>query len=715
MVDAKRPQISDSDDEYFLHISKMQRDRIYGKNNSKTPTWLIEGALGDPIWITTGATVDDKNHTISFDHPLPDGCLLTDPKYNRLLLAIQNNAIALRSGHIDATVDPYRLAMTVNWQKKLAGWLVLHADEYDPQKFGFMNFDDNGVKVLLAELAEGNWSEALRHTQRFLSILYKEIYNLDVPDDILASPFDLPTYFLLKARSHLKSLGHLRDKKISRNYLAGILTAHVASFKNVRFRAFLAQFEDTTGQNNLLVGRSNDKTNIGHKNPLLSEAATRRTTQATFSDELSHLQLFAKCRERFPEEIPILQINRQELISAFFPSFDITRHTPKIPLSIGITILGGAIEWVMRFGTAFVRAIVYYAEICETTSLGSKWRDNAQIAKHFETTRLKFLTEGYEGYPTVPLAEALNITTFNTTLIENDGISFTTAMQSFIGACVTILSMLKPMRVGEICKQDRDCLEFEDIVGGAFFEHLSEKNGYAGVNDKISRPIPYIAARVIQLLQMMGTQLETVYKISPKKKLLFLFPREKNLGCPGLRLLPNRIDSCLNAFCQRLGLPKDDHGRSWQLRVHEARKFYLMTLVHHEGESGRFTASYMAGHLHLHSLDEYLSGDIPTDEILMYKAECITEKLIRLEQKSIAPDENKGLVALHAEVKRKFQVDSIRGRSISDYNNLVRQLLASKAVELRTYVIRITTKTGEIIDNEFAVKYKEQKDEKFTS
>lgn len=712
---SSQEESDDNDDEYFRHLSRMQRDRVTTLDYSVKPVWMIEGSLGDAKWIAKGATEDDRNQTIYFEHSLPDGRKLTDPLYSKLLISIQKNAIALRSGRTGATVDPIRWSGTINWQKNLSSWLVLHAKDYNPQRFGFCGFDDNAVKILMAELADGNWATALRYTERFLAFMHMDIYGTPAPDQILISPFELPPQFRQDVSNHLELQGHLTKNLISRNYLAAVLTADCRAFKNVRFRAFLSQFEDDVDANTVLVGHSHSRRNAGHKHLLHSEAMLRRSTRSAFTCELGHLTLFSKCNALFPDLVPKLNIDRNEISAAVHESLVATRHTRKIPLSIGISLLAGATEWIMRFGGAFVDAIVFYANQCRNIDEGSTWCTNEAINKRFHSTKLRFRTQGYDGYPCVPLVEALNISTLNSSPLPGMGLSFVSGMQGFIGACLIILGMLKPLRIGEICQLPRDCLEYEELVGGALINHISEKSGHAGANDTIVRPIPYIAARAIQLLQLLGTQLEQVFQTSPKKKLLFYFPKDKGLGKPGSRLHPGRIDTCLSAFCNILGLPKDEYGRSWLIRIHEARKFYLMTLIHHEGESSRSTGSYMAGHMNTKSVDEYLSGDIPTDELLNLKAECITEKLIKLEQENLPPEQNQGLVALHAEVKRRFNVDSIRGRSPKDYDQMVRQLLANKSVELQTYTITIKSTDGVIWDNEFAVKYLEHKDERFKS
>ena len=184
-----------SDDEYFRYLSKMQRASLNKIDFTTNPAWMIEGSIGDDRWITKGAMEDDRNITIRFNHPLPDGHLLTDPPYSKLLLSIQKNAYALRLGYTGAVVDPRRWSQHINWEKKLASWLVLHAEEYNPKKLGFNSFDENAVKLLTTELAEGNWATALQYTNRFLEILHNEVYGVSAPEEIIDSPFHLPKDF----------------------------------------------------------------------------------------------------------------------------------------------------------------------------------------------------------------------------------------------------------------------------------------------------------------------------------------------------------------------------------------------------------------------------------------------------------------------------------------------------------------------------------------
>ncbi|MFP3335331.1 hypothetical protein SB761_32030, partial [Pseudomonas sp. SIMBA_064] len=84
------------------------------------------------------------------------------------------------------------------------------------------------------------------------------------------------------------------------------------------------------------------------------------------------------------------------------------------------------------------------------------------------------------------------------------------------------------------------------------------KAGVHGVNGWISRAIPSLTARAIQLLQVMGNDMETIFGGSDTLKFtpLFYFPT-KGFNKPKVKSLNYRINECLKDFCDMIQIPTD--------------------------------------------------------------------------------------------------------------------------------------------------------------
>ncbi|MEB0123965.1 hypothetical protein QN391_25265 [Pseudomonas sp. CCI1.2] len=395
-------------------------------------------------------------------------------------------------------------------------------------------------------------------------------------------------------------------------------------------------------------------------------------------------------------------------------------HTPKIPLEIGINTLKNSIKWVMVYGEPIIDAIVYFVErsamiVAEDTPVSHKHKDKDKV---FIKAINEFKTTPYPSLPPEALGKILNIAKFNpkTHLYcnEKDGVSFFHVMQCLIGACAITIAIMKPIRDTELAGLLRSCLDPEPTDGGAFLTHENNKSGSMGLNDKIRRPIPFVSAHAIQLLQRLGTRLVKFYgDTSPHASELFYFPSTRALGKPSGNRMRHRIDKCIKAFCDQINMPIDKYGRRWYVRIHELRKFFILSMHQHEQYYTDEALRYQAGHTNRDHLDDYLSGDIPRDEICHYEAECIDEKLISLELGKILREDNAGLTALYDHIRKHFGVVSIKSRNTKQYFDLLEKMIYRKEILLSVYTIQLEDYNGNVSDNEIAIKFGQTKDEKF--
>lgn len=275
--------------------------------------------------------------------------------------------------------------------------------------------------------------------------------------------------------------------------------------------------------------------------------------------------------------------------------------------------------------------------------------------------------------------------------------------------------MLKPIRSSELSKLNRNCLSTNTGSGGAFMRHRVGKTGALGINDEIERPIPYLAAYAIQLLQVLGASLSRIYEDkSEYAKQLFYIPGRGFKRLTG-KYADWKLNLCIDSFCDSIKLPSDKLGRRWYVRVHEMRKFFLLIVHRHVGDSSKELLRYLAGHSNYRHIDDYVAYDVSDSEAVRYESECIDDKLIALEKGLLPKNQNQGLLALHTKVLKDFNVTSISTLNNKEFLKYLDRLAHQPDFAINTYTIRLETYDDEVFAIDFAIRLGELKDAKFNN
>ncbi|WP_426111980.1 hypothetical protein [Pseudomonas sp. DSP3-2-2] len=691
-------------------------------------SWLLQGGIGSHTWLVH--IPGESPIELSFSHLLPDKTNLIELENSKLLTTIQHFAFNMRSGYVSTDIGPNRWLECVAWVTNLASYLTLHTEIYDVKNYGFGQLDKNGCEVLLEDISLGSWGRALLHQERILDIFHEAVSGTKAPVDMIENPFLLSEEFISSVVNYLQlnqlytdsnlNQGATSTGLVSRTFLAELLGCHPSAFQHLNMRAFLRQFEPTLKHEYLLLEANRRGANhASHKTALVADTLEHTIGVKAFTNHVIILKHFLSAHSSFPDEIPKVCIDEKDLSLGNRARLRKAGHTEKIPLTTGIRGISASIKWVMVYGDALVDSIIYYTQQSLRINMDGSPYSHKHRAKHkdFLTTIDNFMSTPYEELPSFPLGAALHITTLNPQSRSSDpaeGVSFIHVMQSFIGACTVMIASMKPMREGEISSLERICLDIDTVDGGAFMTHENKKSGSMGLNDDIRRPIPYVTARAIQLLQRLGTALTKIYgDDSEYASKLFYFPSAVGFTKPSGKGLDFRIDKCVKAFCDQISLPIDKFGRRWYIRKHELRKFFIITMHQHAEMSSNEALRHQAGHLAFDSLGKYLAGELPRDEICQYEAECIDEKLIKLEQGLLNRNENSGLAALYDDVSKMFGVRSVKSRNKRQYFNLLQKLLYAKDIMIITYTIHAENFDGEVWDTDIAIKYGNKSDEKF--
>jgi hypothetical protein len=679
----------------------------------------LHGGLESSEWISL---VPNKDYTLkhSFDRSLADGSNLLHEQNKPLLKAIQKSAILARNGvTTEGHMTPKRwnaeLLITVNF----ASWVAMNRSRFQPELYGFAQVTIDDYESFLDDFARGGWTEALKCRERIISHFHSKIEYSEPIESILADPENLDVHFVRKvcdwlAKNNLYSMDGNKLACVSRTYL----NKHVGlpgTAGNKELTAFLRQFEPHL-QGDFLTA-SVQRGLPSHKSEILSSnrMIERGVNQRSFTELISALNELFKCKTHLPELIPEISYDRKEALAKYKDILARGNHTRLIPLTIGMHALNMASRWVLEFGPAIVEATTYYAEffneIPKNGTDPSKKRNDI-----FNNSVEAWSYYDHEKKRDCRLVDVFNITSFSSRsnyVCSPAKTDFYRCLKSFIGACVVVIGLLKPMRDQEILNLPRNCLSSSPNLGSEL-THEQLKAGLFGINPVITRAIPSLTARAIQLLQVMGSKLKGIYRDDAKHSdLLFYFPTrglKRPKTAEGLR---DRINDCLDEFCNMIEIPLDKEGRRWYIRIHEMRKFFILVSHRHGGEKLSQLLRYQAGQKDKKDLDSYIAPDVSDDDYVRYESECIDDKIIALESGYLSSEKNDGLVALYKAACEALKVSSISSIPPDEAVRILSSMRIRGDYTVNTYSVTLDTFDGKIETIDFAIKYGEKSDEKF--
>ncbi|WP_410481691.1 hypothetical protein ACJ70E_08290 [Pseudomonas plecoglossicida] len=702
-----------SDEEHIEQLINKARKLLPQNKVTYKADWLHSGNIGSHSWIVINNYESRTTFTIQFNDRMPDGSLLSEPKNACLLKTIQKVAFHLRMGNLTHPFTSYK-----NWKKfintstNIARWLVLNQTVFDPQYHGFRLLTEDHVKAYLKEFAQGGVNSTLKIEERFLELLHSKVKSNRTLDEILDTRYHLDEEFILQSAQWLKSQGaYIYAKRpniqaLSRKYISSLLgcsTQVLATYPNVA--SLLNQFDilgSVSHKGNLELLKPDDRRIINEDSSIVVR---------TMYEHRKDLKIFASAHSKLPDEIPYLSAsafseNHQNLLSP-------NGHTPLIPMEIGLGAINRAAELITVYGEQIVEAVTYFAEQytlpCDEIKLHE--RMNGLAATHRSSWHSDLQYGGR------PLFERYNVICFSSQHRKYDiekGITLKTLHQAFYGACALMIGMCKPIREGELSKLPLDCLDSEFEGGGAVITHILEKSGVLGSRQIIQRPIPSVVARAIELLQIMSAKLRKIYndEDGPVIDNLFYIPHRYIAASRG-KSLSATLNVAIDTFCLLLNPHRTPTGKTWKIRVHEMRKFFLLVMYkHHHGDLRR-TLGYAAGHITEHQIDEYTSFSQDDPESVKYESECISDRLVLLELGQVSSKGHDGLHALYNHICNHFNVTKIQGLAHDNFIRFLNMLQCDGTYRSTVYTVEIQGPDGTQTTMEFAIQFEGQQDDQF--
>jgi len=649
-------------------------------------TWLLNSFL-DQVWITINRGREEivkgdwKNAVrIDWRVRLPNGAMLTDARYERLLNANKRIAFLARSGFVCGMTAPGTWKRLVAELLQLTRWMVLHQDRYLPESYGFGLLDQPALDSLFGLLSEGGWAVAHQVPQRLLAVLHQSAFSKPCPRELLVNPYAIPRPMATAIADWLEQQGfygevprgaYYQKRYLKRAPMASLIGEPVESIRiSSKIAAFFRQFEPELQYGNLLVQVYQMTEMPDQKTRAIHEWVESGAAENSLLSSATNITTILSAHRHDPDNLPapgLVSVRRAQNLS--LRETRLSSHNLFMPVNVGLTYLNEAIRFIHIYGDAIVG---HYLAV-ESSRTPESTQESLDAA-------VQSLAGDWCVASGEPVAHLLNISGFVRDQAKPDFERFRSCptlgetLRVLIGACIVSIALLKPSREGELTHLKRGCLS-ENGSGYSLNFSLGKSNT-GEAYQHASRPIPVITARAIHLLQRLGSGLADLFN-DDRKTASNLFYLPKLDGAPGALAADGKLlNMHLDALCDFVGLPPDKHGRRWYVRVHEMRKWFLLLLFW----SGRYdvldAARWIAGHTNVLHIYAYIEREFPGEELPKLEAEYSVERLRALEAhgNDLPSAGEFGLDQLYEVVLRHFNVNSLSMVPESDWVDYVTTL-----------------------------------------
>ncbi|CAE6752880.1 hypothetical protein [Paraburkholderia nemoris] len=715
--DMSKPAISnffnETDRQILLLVIDMSKQFARPYNGDFKAPWLLSDFEATE-WVTTNRNREEVvdgawRNSINVDWAmrLPNGSFLTDPKYRKLLDLNKRIAFLIRSGHVSEVTAPVTWKAIVSVLLQLTRWVVLHESQFRPEEFGFKLLDQFAIDSLLRLHAEGGWAAAQQIPQRLLSRFHKGAYKKPCPQHLFECIYVLPsdaitriTAWLVKNSYYgvVESGANVNKAYLLRERLANDIYESVDSMRvSWKLSAFCRQFEPDFQVGGLLVNIHQKTEFPDQKTKTIQDVVNMGAAEKTLDWISSVTTTILSAHRHIPNLLP--EPTSISVRRAHTQALTLTRqsgHSPFIPIDVGLAYFNHAMRFVHVYGDTLVD--FYLAVIASAPKSFGSAACNASLSEMCSGPFGRRFTVQIDG-DIVPIGGVLGISQFvrseiNYDLLRNQP-TLDEALRVLVGACVVCIALMKPSRENELTHLKRDCLRHRS--DGYHLKFTLGKSNSGESYQDITRPIPVITAKAIQLLQKLGQGLVDLFddtrKISGN---LFYLPKQREWGA--LVANTSLLYSHLDVFCDYVGLLPDDLGRRWYLRIHEMRKWFLLLLFW----SGKYdvldAARWIAGHIDASHIYAYIEREFPGEELPKLEAEYAVDRLRALESAGAdSARRESGLDALYETVLQHFKVQSLSLVPESEWTDYVVALRQAEGFSLEPHSVSAAGKNKEVV------------------
>ncbi|WP_233884815.1 hypothetical protein [Paraburkholderia flagellata] len=707
------PRLNETEHQIALLVIDAAKQLARPYDGDFKAPWLLS-AFEDPEWITTNRNRQELidgtwRHTINVNWAmrLPDGSFLTDKKYKNLLDLNRRIAFLLRSNHIGDITAPGAWKSHVLVLLQLTRWVVLHASQFHPEKYGFKLLDQFAIDSLMRLHAEGGWTAAQQIPQRLLSRFYRHTFGEPCPQQLLKRVYAVPQkvraqimrWLVKNSYYGVVEAGENTGKAfLRRERLADEIYESVDSMKvNSKLNAFCRQFEPDLQVGGLLVNIHQLTELPDHKTKTLHDVVNAGAAEKTLAWITTATTTLLSAHRHIPNYLPepaSISVRR-----AHTQALALTRqsgHTPFIPINTGLAYFNHAMRFVHLYGEALVDFYLAIIACAPESARSGACQDylSRLCCGQFSSNYTCVI-----GNKRISIGEILGISKFlrhevNFELLRSQP-TLDEALRVLIGACIVCMAILKPSRESELTHLKRDCLRLGSDGYNLRFTLGKSNSGEA--YQETTRPIPVIAAKAIQLLQKLGQGLVDTYRDTQKiSSNLFYLPQQRGLGA--LTADNGLLNEHIDIFCDYVALAPDHLGRRWYLRIHEMRKWFLLLLFW----SGKFdvldAARWIAGHADAAHIYAYIEKEFPGEELPKLEAGYAIDRLRVLESTATSRTGSEpGIHALYEKVLQHFSVQSLSFVPESEWTGYVLALRQTEGFILEPHSVYARGRSKQVV------------------
>lgn len=287
------------------------------------------------------------------------------------------------------------------------------------------------------------------------------------------------------------------------------------------------------------------------------------------------------------------------------------RRFRSLPYSSVMTALRKAIEYFIEEGEALVHA---YLTVCERASSSSLTASQAFMSIKLENTEAAETLQRFDDW--------------SLRKIQDKRHEYFVKYRSSPGLRERLVILVGSIRLALGALTARRNMELSSLRAGSTLDTSRTRivfhNGKSGVADwreRIARPIPPIASRMIHLLERLHKGMITCGFAEEHMRLLST-PCEN--GQPRLTFSSG---GCLDAFCDWAGTDRDNLGRRYYIRHHQLRRFFATVFFYGGGFGGLDTLRWFLGHVDAQHVWHYITENVPGAAIRSVAAEFATYQI----------------------------------------------------------------------------------------
>lgn len=580
--------------------------------------------------------------TINFKIRLSDGSYLTDLKHGILLKTLK--CFLCIQTHRDVTGGK-KLVDTSAYTKlrralHIIDYWLLHAEEYQLAKIGLAGLSENDLSAMLQKiLSQSNIAETVYNWADNVSLFLKEKIAFITEEDIkkttqkmhslsiLAIDYaDRKLLFtdteVLKARVWIKMNGFYKASQNRSEYKYVLNTRKLSQiiFKNTLAgcNAVFPNFDELAIGNKLAASREFQGSPTRTKN---HNAMSERLVNKYYKTLKS-----LGCLSNIDLPVPIDGLNQLNLqaLKLSLRLGDDGRFS-SLPSQVVFNALRNSIEFALMYGDIIVEGYLTLVRAARQTGV-STHRLNELIPSmcHFLSTKLKSL-----GVKCWSIIDKYNLEQERTSdyfdkVRANSGLH--ELIKILYGAVQLCVGTLMARRQAELLDLKAfNCLDKD----GKYLIFYVRKTGYDNKREKVARPIPKIAVKLIKLIETLQKGLidEGVLNCPAP---LFAIP---NLNAEGLTKCTSPIfNNSIDLFCDYFQLPLSHKNQRYYIRQHQLRRFFAMLFFWGNSFSDMDTLRWFLAHADVEHLYHYITESVTGSVLKDAKAHYAVEKIQSLKE-----------------------------------------------------------------------------------